>query len=210
MTGRGRREALDRARAVFDQAQESLSELPADACADTAFGYTERQLAFHAGDALAALGDGQGGMRSFSRALRLYPPAEFLDRSLVLFGEARSLVEAGEPEQALGIGQQALLGLPREHRTELVLLAARGLGVAVAAQHPSLPALRGYSDALRTGLWPVRTAARGTARWAPACRQGPRRRGPVPAPCRAARLMVLSDALSGDHTGHGCPGSWSG
>ena len=173
MAGRGRREALDRARAVFDQAQESLSELPADACADTAFGYTERQLAFHAGDALAALGDGQGGMRSFSRALRLYPAAEFLDRTLVLFGEARSLVEAGEPEQAMGIGQQALVGLPREHRTELVLLAARGLGVAVAAQHPSLPALRGYSDALRTGLWPVRATAQGTMRRAPACRRDP-------------------------------------
>jgi tetratricopeptide (TPR) repeat protein len=221
LAGRGRREALNRARTVFDQAQETLSELPADACADTVFGYTERQLAFHAGDALAALGDGQGGMRSFSRALRLYPPAEFLDRSLVLFGEARSLVEAGEPGQALGIGQRALVSLPREHRTELVLLAARGLGVAVAAQHPSLPALRDYSEALRTGLspagpagagrYPGRRRVCGLRERTPRRRQcGPRRRGPVPAPWCAARLMVLSDGWSGDHTGHGCPGSWSG
>jgi len=152
LAGRGRREALDRVRGAIDRARDTLSELsPADS-ADTAFGYTERQLFFHEGDALVTLGDYQGATRAFAHALRLYPPAEFLDRALVIFGEARCLVEAGEPAQALRLGRDALVSLPRQHRTEIVLHAARGLAESVAARHARLPALRDYREALRAGL----------------------------------------------------------
>jgi len=148
MAGRGRRDAVDRARAAFDRAQDALSELPAADRDDTVFGYTERQMFFHQGDALLALGDYQGGTRAFAQALRMYPRAEFLDRALVVFGEARCLAEAGQPEHALRLGRGTLLGLPRQQRTEIVARAARGLGESVAARHPGLPALRDYSDAL--------------------------------------------------------------
>lgn len=152
MAGRGRREALDRVRGAFDRAHDMLSELPAANCDDTAFGYTERQLFFHQGDALVTLGDCQGATRAFAQALRMYSPAEFLDRALVMFGEARCLAEADEPEQALRLGQDILLSLPRQQRTEIVTHAARGLGESIAARHPGLPALPDYRAALRTGL----------------------------------------------------------
>ncbi len=152
LAGRGRREALDRVRGAFDRAHDALGELPAADCDDTAFGYTERQLFFHQGDALVTLGDYQGATRAFAQALRMYSPAEFLDRALVMFGEARCLAEADEPEQALRLGQDTLLSLPRQQRTEIVVHAARGLGESIAARHPGLPALADYSDALRTGL----------------------------------------------------------
>lgn len=152
LAGRGRQAALDRVRGAIDRARDTLSELsPADS-ADTAFGYTERQLFFHEGDALVTLGDYQGATRAFAHALRLYPPTEFLDRALVMFGEARCLAEADEPAQALRLGRDTFVSLPRQHRTEIVLHAARGLGESVAARHASLPALRDYSDALQAGL----------------------------------------------------------
>ncbi len=152
LAGRGRREALDRARIALDRAREMLSELPPADTANTAFGYTERQLFFHEGDALVTLGDYQGATRAFAHALRLYPPAEFLDRALVMFGEARCLAEADEPEQALRLGRDILVNLPRPHRTEIVLHVARGLADSVAARHARLPALRDYRQAVHGDL----------------------------------------------------------
>jgi tetratricopeptide (TPR) repeat protein len=148
---RGRRDALEQARGVLDRAHDVLDDLPAFDRADTAFGYTERQLYFHEGDTLVALGDCQGASRAFTHALRGYSPDEFLDRTLIAVGQARCLLEAGEPEQALRLSQDALLGLPREHRPEIVLRAARQLGRSAAARHAGLPALREYREALLTG-----------------------------------------------------------
>ena len=151
MGARGRRDAIEQAREVLDRAHDVLDDLPACDRADTVFGYTERQLYFHEGDTLVALGDCPGASRAFAHALRGYPPDEFLDRTLVVLGQARCLLEEGEPEQALRLSQDALLGLPREHRPEIVLRAARLLGRSAAARHAGLPALREYRDALLTG-----------------------------------------------------------
>jgi tetratricopeptide (TPR) repeat protein len=151
MGGRGRRDALEQARGALDRAHDVLDDLPACDRADTAFGYTERQLYFHEGDTLVALGDWQGASRAFAHALRGYSPDESLDRTLIVLGQARCLLEAAEPEQALRLSQDALLGLPREHRPQIVLRAARLLGRSAAARHAGLPALREYREALLTG-----------------------------------------------------------
>jgi len=151
MAGHGRRSALDQARDMLDRAHDAVDGLPASDRADTAFGYTQRQLFFHEGDALLALGDGQRAARALSRALRGYRPGEYLDRSLIVLGQARCLLEVGQPEQALRLSQNALLGLDREHRPEIVLQAARMLGRLVAARHAGLPAVREYREALLTG-----------------------------------------------------------
>jgi tetratricopeptide (TPR) repeat protein len=150
LAGAGRREALTRARAALDRARDALGDLPDEDRADTAFGYTERQLFFHEGDTLVALGDCQGAERAFAHALRQYSPAEFLDSSLVTLGQARCLLAADEPEEALRLSQQTLLGLDREHRTEIVVQAARALGKSAAVRHADLPAVRAYREALLT------------------------------------------------------------
>jgi hypothetical protein len=80
--------------------------------------------------------------------LRLYSPAEFLDRSLVTLGQARGRLQAGQPEEALRLSQDTLLGLPAQHRPGIVLRAARSLGEAVAAKHGDFPAVRDYREAL--------------------------------------------------------------
>jgi hypothetical protein len=196
MAGRGRREAMDRARGALDRAHDALGELPAADRDDTAFGYTERQLFFHQGDTLVTLGDYQGATRAFAQASRMYSRAEFLDRALVMFGAARCLAEADEPEHALRVGQDTLLGLPRQQRTEIVAHAARGLGESVAARHPGLPALRDYSDALRSDLWPDASL---TARTAGAGWDG----GPVSRGKRAAARRT-SCGHAADRPGYRC------
>jgi len=150
LAGCGKREALTRARTALDRAHEALADLPEEDRSDTAFGYTERQLYFHEGDTLVTLGDCQGAERAFAQAQRLYSAAEFLDCSLVALGQARCLLESGEPEQALRLSRSTLLGLAEEHRTEIVLQAARTLGKSAAARHADLPAVREYRDALLT------------------------------------------------------------
>jgi tetratricopeptide (TPR) repeat protein len=150
VTGRGRRAALNRARATLDRAADAVTDLPADLAGDTAFGYTERQLYFHMGDTLVALGDWQAANRAFSQAAQLYPAAEVLDCALVVLGHARCLLESDEPEQALALARDTVLGLPPEHRTEVVQKVARSLGQAAGLRYPCLPALAEFRDALTT------------------------------------------------------------
>jgi len=148
--GRGRREALTRARTALDRAHDALGDLPDEDRAGTAFGYSERQLLFHEGDTLVTLGDWQGASRSFSQASQLYSPAEFLDSSLVAMGQARCLLESDEPEQALRLSRDTVLGLAREHRSQIVVQEAQALGRAVAARHAGLSAVGEYREALLT------------------------------------------------------------
>jgi tetratricopeptide (TPR) repeat protein len=140
--------AMSRVSAALEQAQAALDGLPAEERRGTAFGYTERQLLFHSGDALVTLGDYRGADDAFGQALRLYSPAEFLDRSLVTLGQARCRLSAGEPEEALRLSRETLARLPSQHRPGLVLRAAHSLGETVAAQHGDCPALRDYREAL--------------------------------------------------------------
>lgn len=148
--GSGSAEAR-RASAALDRAHEALDQLPEEERRDTAFGYTERQLLFHQGDALVTLGDHRGAEDAFGQALRLYSATEFLDRSLVTLGQARCRLQAGEPEEALRLSRDTLLGLPSQHRPGLVLRAAHSLGEAVAAKHGDFPAVRDYREVLVSG-----------------------------------------------------------
>ena len=149
--GGGRGAFGRRVNLALDRAHEAFEALPAEQQAGTAFGYTERQLLFHQGDALVTLGDHRGADDAFGQALRLYPPGEFLDRSLVTLGQARCRFVAGEPEEAIRLSQETLRRLPSQHRPWLVLRAARSLGDAVAAKHGDSPAIRDYREALLTG-----------------------------------------------------------
>jgi tetratricopeptide (TPR) repeat protein len=136
---------------MLDRAHDTLGDLPEHDRADTAFGFTERQLFFYEGDTLVMLGDFHRAGRAFAQALRRYPAREFLDRTLISLGQARCLLESGEPERALGLSRDALLRRPREQRPPIVVRAAQQLGRAAAARHAGLPAVHEYREALLTG-----------------------------------------------------------
>jgi transcriptional regulator with XRE-family HTH domain len=150
LSAHGRREALSRARKALDRAADVLADLPAEQRGDTALGYTERQLFFHTGDTLVTLGDWQGAHRAFGHAAAQYPAAEVLDCALVTLGQARCLLEADEPGRALTLARDTVLGLPPEHRTDVVQQVARMLGQAAGERHPTLPVLPEYREALAT------------------------------------------------------------
>ncbi len=148
--GTAKPQGLRRASGLLDSAHEALSRLPATDRGDTAFGYTERQLLFHEGDTLVTLAHQHGAERALTQALRLYSTEEVLDRSLTTLGLARCRLEADEPEEALRLSKETLFAVPREHRSEIMVRAARSLGDSVAGRHGEFLAVREYREALAT------------------------------------------------------------
>jgi hypothetical protein len=145
-----RKQALRRVQALIGRAHDAQSRLSPSDRGDIAFGYTERQLLFHEGDTLVTLGNHMGAERAFNQALRMYSPEEILDRSLVGLGLARCRLEANEPEEALRQSQATVLGVAREHRSEILVRAARSLGDTVAGRYGDTPAVCEYRDALKS------------------------------------------------------------
>ena len=146
--GPAKLQGLRRVSGLLDKAHDALARLPEAERGDTAFGYTERQLLFHEGDTLVTLGNAEGAERAFTRALRLYSAEEILDRSLTTLGLAQCRLEADEPEEALRLSRDTVLGVPREHRSEIMVRAARSLGDSVAGRHGDFLAVREYREAL--------------------------------------------------------------
>jgi hypothetical protein len=140
--------ALRRVQGLLAPAHEALTQLPVTERGDTAFGYTQRQLLFHEGDTLVMLGDHQGAEKAFTWSLDLYAPDEVLDRSLISLGLARCRLEADEPGEALRLGLDTMLAVPREYRSEIMMRTARSLGDTVAGRHGEQHAVREYREAL--------------------------------------------------------------
>src|SRR5918992_1622076 len=135
------RRALVRSRAVFDQLAKRDTS-------DIAFGFTERQLAFYEGDTYTNLGDPHHAEEGLSHALTLYSAHERIDRTLVRLDRATCKLQIGDPEQALAVGQEAIVDLPAEHRSDMLMHRARQLAAAVAQKHGELPAVREFREVL--------------------------------------------------------------
>jgi tetratricopeptide (TPR) repeat protein len=135
------RRALVRSRAVWDQ----LSKYDT---ADIAFGFAERQLAFYEGDTYTSLGDHQHAEEVLSHAQTLYSAHERVDRTLVRLDRALCRFQAGNPDEALACGQEAIIDLPEEHRADLLMHRARQLGTAIVQKHGEMPAVREFREVL--------------------------------------------------------------
>ena len=144
LAGPGRSTA-DQARRLIARAHAAFGQLGHDQRCDTAFGYTARQLLFHEGNALAALGAAEAG-RVLAEALAQYPAIEHLDRSLISFDQATCKLSAGDVEEALRIGQQTISQLPAGYRPEILFQRARDLGHAAAGKAGRVPAVRMYQQ----------------------------------------------------------------
>ncbi|WP_433335261.1 XRE family transcriptional regulator [Spirillospora sp. CA-294931] len=139
--GPSARRALVRGRAVFDQ-------LSNEKTGDLVFGFTERQMTFYEGDTFTNLGDHKHGDEALSRALTLYSPTDRVDLTLVRLDRATCQLHAGHPDAALQAGQDAILDLPTEHRSAILVHRARQLGAAVNARCGEIPALKDFYEAL--------------------------------------------------------------
>ncbi|WP_146159553.1 XRE family transcriptional regulator [Allonocardiopsis opalescens] len=140
--------AVEQAKRLTAASRESFDSLAGGATSDTVFGYTERQLVFHHGGALAGLGVVADAERLLDDALSRYPVTELLDRTLIRFDQALLRLAEGEVEESLRMGRQAVTALPAEHRTDIVLSRARQLGATALAEHPDHPSVRAFTDAM--------------------------------------------------------------
>lgn len=118
-------------------------QLPAEQQADSAFGYTESQAAFHAGDAWTHLGDAKQATPELDRALRLYPASDQTDRALTHLDQA-ALLLAGDPAAAAEQAAGVLQALEPSHRSALIIGRAQDLAdkVPEARTVPEAKALR--------------------------------------------------------------------
>jgi tetratricopeptide (TPR) repeat protein len=145
--GPGHPAATEHAQRAIARAHAMFAQLGADQRSDTAFGYTERQLLFHQGEALAELGAAEAD-RVLAEALAAYPATERLDRSLILFDRAMCRLARGEVEEALRIAEETLNELPADYRPEIVLHRARNLAGAALAQTGSNATAQSFRDQL--------------------------------------------------------------
>jgi tetratricopeptide (TPR) repeat protein len=144
-TGVGRPSSTELTQRAIARARAAFAQLSEGQRADTAFGYTHRQLLFHEGEALAQLGAAEADT-VLARALAAYPPAERLDRSLISFELAMLWLVRGEAEEAVRIGEEAIKDLPPEHRPEIVLSRARDLVCAAEAKSVGEAKVQGLRD----------------------------------------------------------------
>lgn len=138
------REAED----AMNRAESTLSKLPPGHQADTAFGYTERQLRFHQGNVLTSLARSGRAADAQRSALEMYPESVALDRTLIGLDRATCRLHEGEVEEAMRVGAQVLLDTPAGHRTDIVASRARELDAAVPASCADLPATREFQEVL--------------------------------------------------------------
>lgn len=148
-TAGGRNSGLaGQARTALEQARAVYESVPADQRADTALGYTERQLNYHTGDALTRLGADQHARWYLEAALAAYPAGELLDRALIGLASAECRMHAGEPAEALRLARETVLAVPEDHRCELLLGRARRLERDIVARHGENRATRDFHEVL--------------------------------------------------------------
>ena len=147
---RGRSDAAGSAKRAIARGQAVFSQLGKDHVADTAFGYTERQLAFHIGDTYTNMGDHAHAEESLRRALTLYPASRELDRTLIWLDRATCRLQKGEPEEALRTATDTVLALSPGQLTDIILQRARQLVGAAVAQYGEISAAKEFREALAT------------------------------------------------------------
>jgi tetratricopeptide (TPR) repeat protein len=147
---RGRGDAAGSAKRAIARGQAVFSQLGKDHVADTAFGYTERQLAFHIGDTYTNMGDYTHAEDSLRRALTLYPPNSELDRTLIWLDRATCRLQKGEPEAALDTARETVQALSAGQLSDIILQRARQLVGAAVAQYGEISAAKEFREALAT------------------------------------------------------------
>lgn len=133
---------------ALTRAQHALDRLDAADRIGSAFGYNERQLRFHSGNAWTHLADTGRAREEHSRALELYPASDHTDRSLIHLDHAVCLAHEGDPAAAAAHALETITHLPPEHCSALIIYRARELVTRVPRDRQALPEVRMLHEAL--------------------------------------------------------------
>jgi transcriptional regulator with XRE-family HTH domain len=119
------------AEAALTAAGVALSRLPAGDRIPSAFGYSESQLAFHAGNAWTHLRDTGRAREQHARALELYPASDHTDLALIQLDQAACLIVDGDPGAAAERVADTIVSLPEQFRSALIIYRAHELAGTV-------------------------------------------------------------------------------
>jgi len=136
------------ARFALVRAEAAVGTLDVDALLPSAFGYNEAQLRFHEGNTLTHLHDTQGAWVAQDRALELYPPSDYLDRTLLQLDRASCLAYDGDVAFAMTHAARTLAGLSREQCSGMILLRSHQIFDGLSEPQQALPAARDFRDLL--------------------------------------------------------------
>lgn len=97
----------------------------------SAFGYSENQLAFHSSNAWTHLRETSRAREEQARAIALYPTTDHTDLALLQLDQAACLIADGDPGGAAACMADTIVSLPDEHRSALIIYRARELADTV-------------------------------------------------------------------------------
>jgi transcriptional regulator with XRE-family HTH domain len=121
------------AEAALRAAEDALGRLDDTARIASAFGYSESQLAFHAGNAWTHLRETGRAREQHARARELYPTTDYTDLALIQLDEAACILADGDPGGAASQVADTIVSLPEQHRSALIIYRARELADTVPA-----------------------------------------------------------------------------
>lgn len=114
----------DGTRSALLRAEDLLAGLRPGDMEESALGYDEAQLRFHAGNAFTHLGDTGSARTAQERALELYPKANYLDRALIHLDHAACLIHDGDSQTGARHLVHTLSALPAEQLDRLLITRA--------------------------------------------------------------------------------------
>ncbi len=132
---------------ALSRAEVALERLPAEDRVGSAFGYSECQLRFHAGNAWTHLGETERAAEQQARALELYPSRDHTDRALVALDQAVCAAIRGDLPAAATLAASTIVDLPVEHRSALIIYRAREVAARVP-EAQSVPEVRVLREVL--------------------------------------------------------------
>ncbi|MFJ2443463.1 MULTISPECIES: hypothetical protein [unclassified Streptomyces] len=140
-------------------AETALRRLPVEEQVGSAFGYSESQLRFHAGNTWTHLVQTDRAREEHDRALALYPESDRTDRTLIRLDQAMCLALDGDPAAAAAYATETVVDLAPDHRSALIIYRARDVAakvpetreVRVLREVLALPASGGDSSADQPG-----------------------------------------------------------
>ncbi|WP_051752977.1 hypothetical protein [Streptosporangium amethystogenes] len=162
MSGAGKKDVVDQAKRALSRARAAFSQMTAADQDDATFGYTERQLYFHQGDALVKLGQAMEADLILEQALTKYGPTDWLDPTFIKFDRAQCKILEGDVDEALEIAQSTISGLDEACRPDILMQRAHEVGRQAELKAPGHPKLKVYLESLRgRGAWSDDAAADG-------------------------------------------------
>lgn len=132
---------------LLRQAEDDFGRLSPDECSNTAFGFTQRQFYFAAGNAWTHLRCSREAWNLQNRALGSYSPDEYLDPCLVRLDRASCLARDGDIVESYHVAGKALLSLPEGHQTGMILKYAQDFS-RIAGHGRSTPAGQEFAEIL--------------------------------------------------------------